>query len=125
MSDTQRADFELEGRPYKFPSSFRLGDPVLVTELTGMDFEDFSARIADVDALTNPVILIGMIGVAVWQANPTWTRAKVLRYVQGVSIEQFTATEDDSAVGSVEVANVVPPEVPAATPEPVDFSPES
>lgn len=103
----EKAGFRIEGREYAFPSTFRLGDPVLVKLLTGMEFKDFAAALDDEDQREDPTILVGLIGVAVWQGNPRWTREKVIAYVQRIDLEGFEAFGGEAA----------DPPKPAATPE--------
>lgn len=76
---------------YPLPTAFRLGDPVLVEELTGLDWNSFVERLPDEDepddAPEDPVAMLGMIGVAVWQRNPTWKRDRVVRFVTALNME--------------------------------------
>lgn len=101
--------FEIYGKFYPMVEAFELGDPVLIRELTGLDFPTFAqehdeliaaAAAADDDELDiDPVVLVGLVGVSVWHANPTWRRDKVLRYVQHLPIEQIQLVggeEDDT-----------------------------
>lgn len=108
MDEAKKAGFLIDGREYPFPEKFRLGDPVLVKQLTGMEFKDFAEALDDEDRREDPAILIGLIGVAVWQGNPRWTRDRVQAYVQQVDLEGFEAFGGEDAD---------PPE-PAVTPEP-------
>lgn len=109
-----KAGFEIEGRFFPFPDGFRLGDPVLVTELTGLDFNDFVARLDDEEERSDPVVLIGLIGVAVWQANPRWRRDRVLRYVQNVDIDKFEAVGGEDESDEKEKPGDPPAEPPTA-----------
>ena len=114
-----KAGFEIDGRFYPFPQSFRLGDPVLVKELTGMEFNDFVEAFDSLDPEdgVDPVVMVGLVGVAVWQEHPRWSRDKVVRFVQAVDMEKF------DAIGGEGEAS--PPEQPAATPEPEASEPLS
>lgn len=64
------------------PQGFRLGDPVLVAEVTGLPWMEFAQLLDDGDSRT----LAGIVAVAVWQKNPDWRREKVVRYVESISI---------------------------------------
>lgn len=114
MSETpQQAGFEIDGRFYAFPDSFALGDPVLVKELTGMPFTpDFTDAVSDPEFLENPdpTVLIGLVGVAVWQGNPRWKREKVVQFVSRIDFDKF------EAVGGDEEEETLPPAVPAGEP---------
>lgn len=97
MSTTQEAGFEIRGRFYPMPDAFRLCDPVLVSEVTGMNFNDFAEAIDDEDRREDPVILVGLVAVAIWQQHRTWPRAKVVKFLQQVNVEELEAHagEDD------------------------------
>jgi hypothetical protein len=79
----EQGGFTIEGRFYPWPESFRIGDPVLIRELTGYEWEDFAARLDDGPGMD---MLAGLVGVAVWQGNPRWRRDRVLEYVQRIDI---------------------------------------
>jgi hypothetical protein len=104
------AGYQIRNKFYPFPSSFRLLDSVLIRELTGMSWEEFINGMPDdddPDAVADPTVMSGLIGVAVWQANPTWPRAKVSRFVQGITMEEVEAVgmEEDEE----EEADASPP----------------
>lgn len=100
----QEAGFNIGGTFYPFPKTFRLGDPVLIRELTGMEFPEFALALDDKTRREDPVILLGLIGVAIWQANPRWTRDRVMSFVQMVpleSVEGVGAAKEDEEVPPV------------------------
>ena len=105
------AGYQIGKRFFPFPTSFRLGDPVLIRELTGMDWDEFIRAMPDEDdpdAIGDPIVMMGLLGVAVWQANPTWRRDKVARFVQGINIEEVEAIggeEDEDEVPLEEEAS--------------------
>lgn len=106
--------FVIQGVFYPTPTAFKLGDPVLIEELTGKLFPDFAEALGDEDRQNDPAVLIGLIGVAVWHQHPKWPRARVVEYVQQLDIEAFEfqgGTEDEP--------------VPPATAEPGENSPSS
>ncbi len=74
--------FEIFDKEYPLPQAFRMGDPVLVEEVTGLTWGEFSDRMDDADG--DPAIMLGMLAVAVWQTNPRWRRDRVARYVEGL-----------------------------------------
>lgn len=107
----EEAGFQIGKRLYPFPSSFRLGDPVLVKEVTGLDWQEFLDRIPDPDDPTQEddmIVVLGLIAVAVWQGNPTWRRDKVSRYAQGLDLSEIEAVG-----GEVEEDEASPPELKA------------
>ena len=108
MADEQDPYFEVEGRRYPMPQSFRLGDPVLVTQLTGMQWSVFVDALDDPDRAEDPIMLLGLIAVSVWQGNPRWTRERCARYVEQLDIGavRVDAPETDA----------VPPTSPGTAP---------
>lgn len=118
---------ELPGKPadagfliaeefYPYPTSFRLIDPILVEELTGMGWGEFALAIDERDS-DNLKPLIGMVAVAIWQKHPEWKREKVVKFVSDIDFENldFTTPEGED--------DVDPPAVtPDATSTPGDPS---
>lgn len=119
--------FEIDGRLYPMPQSFRLGDPVLVTQLTGLTWPQFAEALDDPDRQQDPVILLGLIGVAVWQGNHGWTRDRAARYVELLDIGAVQVHAPP--VEAPSVPPVVPGEGPAGSsvtsPETLNGSQES
>lgn len=106
MSD--EPGFEIAGQFYGFPSSFRLCDPVLVAEVTGLAWNDFAQLLDEQD----PRTLAGLVAVGVWQKHPRWRRDRVIEFVQSVEMDALS------------FAGVDTPELPegadAGPPEPSD-----
>ena len=100
------AGFKIGDRVYEIPSRYRMGDFVLIEELTGMDADEFSERLDAVnDAVKNGdrggdmLVLTALMGVAVWQGNPRWRRDKVVRFVEDFDTDDLVVEggdEDDS-----------------------------
>ncbi len=95
MADDQ-PKFVIDDVEYLVPSSFRLADPVLVEEVTGLDFEEFSRRLDEVnqsigtdDAHSDYKVTVGLVACAVWQKNTRWTRDKVLRFLEQVDVRSL------------------------------------
>lgn len=93
--------FEIREKAYPMPQTFRLCDPVLVEELTGLPFHEFAERLDAAGESANgdgdgvdPVLMPGLVGVAVWQTNRTWKREKVIRFVQQIDIEEVQLLSD-------------------------------
>ncbi len=108
MPDEQRDGFELRGRFYPWAQQMRLMDPLLVTEVTGMTYtkfiESWQAGIASLeDEDVDPVVMMGLIAVAVWQQHPDWSRAKVVKLLEQMS------QEDLEVIGGDEDVQTVPP----------------
>jgi hypothetical protein len=88
MADTPEPGFEIRGRLYPFPQSFRAGDTLLIRELTGMEFVAFCEALDDEDN-EDERVTIGLLGTAIWQKHTTWRRDKVVRYVEGLDLEHM------------------------------------
>jgi hypothetical protein len=98
----QESGFEIKhpeadkGTFYAWPSSFRLGDTVLVEKLTGLEWPEFAARIPDegdevpdVTEADDLVIYVGLMGVSIWQHHRQWRRDKVIQYVERLDLERI------------------------------------
>lgn len=112
MPENEKHDepgFEIGGVFYRMPTSFRLVDPVLVTEVTGMKFPAFAEAIGDEDERQDPTIMAGLIAVAVWQKNPRWKRDKVVRFVQEIPLEAVDVSGGDDEDGDVDDPPAVTP----------------
>lgn len=99
---------EIYKRFYPWPSSFRLGDPVLVKEVTGMKWPEFmqaldeqNEAIEEAEQMGAPspspdqVVLAGLIAVAFWQGNPTMSRDKARRALERIPMEDIEAVDGD------------------------------
>jgi hypothetical protein len=91
MADSQEAGFEIRGRLYPFPNSFRAGDTLLIRELTGMEFVAFCEALDD-EENEDERVTIGLLGTAIWQQHTTWRRDKVIRYVENLDLEHMKLT---------------------------------
>jgi len=108
--------FLIDDREYAMPTSFRLIDPVLIREITGLEWLEFTGRLDGVDpddpagneVDMDPVVLLGLVAVAVWQQHPRWSREKVKRYVGELDIAALSF-QGGEAVGD-------PPPVPGPDP---------
>lgn len=111
---------EIYKRFYPWPDRFRLGDPVLVKEVTNMTWPEFVAALDEQDASyeraresgadppePDQVVLAGLIAVAFWQGNKQMTRDKARRAIEMVPID------DIEFIGGEEDAEPRPPEVRA------------
>lgn len=104
------AGFEIYKRFYPFPDRFRLGDPVLVREVTGMDWPEFVDALEQMETNgdTDQVVLAGLAAVAFWQGNHTMSRDKVRRIMERTPQEdvELVGFDDDD---EVEAGDVSPP----------------
>ena len=120
---------EIYKRFYPWPDRFRLGDPVLVKEITGMRWPDFVAALDEIDEEEAPdqVVLAGLIAVAFWQGNPQMSRDKARRAVERIPQDEIEIVEGDE--GDVGPPALVETEAAGSGPEATlsasDGSPEA
>ncbi len=88
---------EIFKRFYPWPERFRLGDPVLVKEVTGMRWPDFVAALDEMDEEEVPdqVVLAGLIAVAFWQGNQQMSRDKARKAVERMPVDEIEMIEGD------------------------------
>jgi hypothetical protein len=101
--------FMIDGRFYAFPQSYTLGDSLLIRRLTGLTMTQFGDLLGDGDGTDDPGAIAGLVGVAVWHANPRWDIERVQRFVLAIDMAslQVQAPEDEPdppAVGGAEAA---------------------
>lgn len=98
MSDqaAQPAGFEIKDRFYAWPESFRMGDVVLVEQVTGLDWPAFTNRLPDEEEIAGVpdeaedlVVLTGLMATSIWQNHPHWRRDRVIRYVEQLDLESI------------------------------------
>lgn len=112
--------FEIYKRFYPSPTRFRMGDPVLVKEVTGMTWPEFTAGLdvmeQDYQALIEQerpedfepdhVLILGLMGVAFWQGNPSMTRRKAVLAIERIPIDdvEFIAADVEEDARPPDVA---------------------
>jgi hypothetical protein len=97
--------FSIGDEFYAFPTSFRLGDPVLVGEVTGLGWNEFAEMLDQGD----PRTLAGLVAVAVWQKHPQWRRERVLLFVESLAMESLVFNDvesEDDAVPPLQGAGI-------------------
>lgn len=99
--------FIVKGREYEFPTTFRVCDPVLVRDVTGLTFQEFTDILGNDDDSIDPVVLAGLVAVGIWQKFPTWKRQQVVSYVQQITADDFQLVPTDED-GPPEAAPAVP-----------------
>ena len=90
----QESGWRIEGTFYPVPTRLSPTDPVLIRELTGMSFVEFT-KLLDEDAAAFEVML-GFLGVAVWQQNRKWTRAEVVAFVNDMDLSSMEVVGDEA-----------------------------
>ena len=104
-----RSGVEVYKRFYPWPSSFRLGDPVLVAEVTGMTWPEFTSAldaqnqaIADAEEMggeppqADQVVLAGLIAVAFWQGNSQMSRDKARRALERIPMDDIEMIDEET-----------------------------
>lgn len=119
----EKPGVKINGVFFPLPESFRLGDPVLVREVTGLTWDEFTAMLEQEEGeITDPSVLTGMIAVSVWQANPKWPRARVVSFVEKVDLSDLETitpeTEEETEVPLEQVPVPEPETDGPASPEP-------
>lgn len=123
MADT--GTFLIDDREYAMPTSFRLIDPVLIREITGLEWPQFTERLdggdgedpSGIEEDMDPVVLLGLVAVAVWQQHPRWTREKVKRYVGELDIAALSFRGDEGGGDPPSVPGPGPASTSATSPE--------
>lgn len=108
----QQDGFEIYGRFYPIPESYSLADPVLVRQVTAMEWPEFieanaemeeayrSAREAGEEAPeADAIVLAGIVAVSFWHGNRQMSREKVRRVIERLKMEDvefISAGEDDA-----------------------------
>lgn len=85
--------FEIGDAFYPLPKAFRMGDPILVEEVTGLTWSEFSDRMEDPEG--DPAVMLGMLAVAIWQTNPRWRRERAARFAENINIENVKFLGDE------------------------------
>jgi len=133
-----RSGVEIYKRFYPWPDGVRLGDPILVTQITGMKWQEFEAAQHEwSDALedsrergeeppsADPVVFAGMVAMAFWQGNPQMTRDKARRALERIKMDDIELIDGDDveddvgppAQGGEEAAQTTPSRESGSSPE--------
>ncbi len=85
------------GRFYPFVQQFKHGDPILIHEVTGLDWDTFSDMLAKAGdgRGVNPIVQTALISVAVQRVHPTWSRREVSEFIRELDLgsEEYVGTE--------------------------------
>lgn len=112
-----RDGFEIKGVFYPWAQEMKLSDAPLVVEVTGMKYNEFlrswqsniekvteAEEIGeDVDPLDlDPIVVNGLVAVAIWRQHPDWTRNKVVKYferLEDADIDIYDTEEEGKETG--------------------------
>ncbi len=128
MSD--KPGVRINGVFYPFVDKFKHGDPILIYEVTGLDWDTFAAMLeqAEENETANPITQTALIAVAVQRQHPGWSRHKVSAFIRNLDL----GTEEFEGLTDEEEADALPPSPSgsssnnsATTSEPQPESPSS
>lgn len=104
MAD-EKPGVRIGGRFYPFVEQFKHGDPILIHEVTGLDWDSFSDMLAKAGdgRSVNPIVQTALIAVAIQREHPTWSRREVSDFLRDIDLgsEEYVGTggkEDEEAV---------------------------
>jgi hypothetical protein len=123
----EKPGVRINGQVYEFVDQFKHGDPILIHEVTGLDWDEFSEMLARAGdgGRPNPIVQTALIAVAVQRVHTTWTRRDVSEFIR-----ELTLGEEEYLGGEGrETGDAVPPdgsgESSNSSDEPSGTSPES
>jgi hypothetical protein len=102
---SDRAGVRIGGRFYPFVDQFKHGDPILIMEVTGLDWDTFSDMLAkagdDPEGRVNPIVQTALIAVAVQREHKTWSRREVSDYIRDLDLggEEYVPGSEDKIEG--------------------------
>lgn len=97
----QQTGYQIGGRFYPAVETFKLGDPILIQEITRLEWDEFVERLPSDEEIAqvwfDPVLRAALVGVAVARGNPNWRLEKVVRYIRGLDMDdvELVGPEDD------------------------------
>ncbi len=137
----QQEGFEIYNRFYPSPQRFRMGDPVLVREVTGMEWPQFASGLdaqgeeyrslleqgREDEFEADQVLLLGLMSVAFWHGNSQMSRFKVVKAVERIPIEEvkFIAGDEEVDADDPPAQTGVDGSLPSPTPNAFVDSPEA
>lgn len=124
---TDQAGFKVGPHFFPLVQEYKHGDPILIREVTGLEWNEFAEMLADVapGSPTNPIVETALLAVSVQHAQPTWSRKRVNDFVRNLNLgaEEIIGTESDKPAEGDPDAN--PEEVARTTVPPSDTSASS
>lgn len=106
-------------KPYPIPTDYRPLDAVLIYELTGMEFVEYLEALDDDNKDIRAIP--GLLGIALWRANPDWSRGQVMKSVLRVGSGDWRLEGGDT----LEADAIPPSEAAGAAEDTLDTSPPS
>ncbi len=101
MSD--KAGVRINGQFFPFVDQFKHGDPILIHEVTGLTWDQFSEMLAKAgDGSSqgiNPIVQTALIAVAIQRERPTWSRREVSEFVRNLELGQEEYVGGETAEG--------------------------
>lgn len=111
--------FRIRGRFYAYPTSRKTTDAALVEQVTGLTAQQWTTRYVDSFDLDidDEVVSSGVLAIAISRAHPTWSRARVVEFMQSLDWDEVEPVGDP-----VEEDDVRPP---AQQPQPQETETET
>jgi hypothetical protein len=112
------AGFRVGDKFFPFASAPKIGDAPLVEAVTGVRFEAWADRLEHLDQdHPDTTAMLGLMAIAVRTAEPSWSRAKVVQFLEDVEFDglDFDAAKEEATTGPPALA---PEEDSGATEEP-------
>ncbi len=82
---------------YPFVDQFKHGDPILIHEVTGMNWDEFSEMLSKAGdgRSVNPIVQTALIAVAIQRVHSTWSRREVSEFVRNLDLgdEEYVGGE--------------------------------
>lgn len=106
---SQKAGVRILDRFYPFVDQFRHGDPILIHEVTGLGWDEFSDMLSKASDESgrgvNPIVQTALIAVAIQREHQTWSRREVSEFIRNLDLgdEQYVAGDP------IEEGDALPP----------------
>jgi hypothetical protein len=129
--------FKIRGVEYEQAATTRLGDPALIEALTGLKHSEWRRRyVASLQAVLDQqeaiergeepegdydedaLVTQGILGMAIARKHPTWSRSKIVEFVNGISYEEIEILAVEVEEDPTTEAATEAPSSPASGTEP-------
>lgn len=134
----EQPQFKIRGEVYEQTATTRLGDPVLIEQLTGLRHSEWRKRyVASLEAVLaqqqavergeeleevdeDALVTLGILGMAIARKHPSWSRSQVVEFVSGIEYDEIEIVGGDA--DPTEAATEAAPSSPPNGTEPASLS---
>ena len=101
--------FQIDGHFFPFVQQYKHGDPILIHEVTGLEWDEFAEamqreaekfeeaeRMGGAGFAANPIVQTALLAVAVQRAQPKWSRRRVADYIRNIDLGSEEVVGPDS-----------------------------